>query len=420
MRRTFTLTALAAAAVAVLAAPAFALTSSTPGTLVKDRALACTPQINTGNRFNVGAILEPSTVFMGGIDSTIVDCHGTTFKRSNAFAYNALTGAVLPFLANTDGQVRSMTLSLDGKSLYMGGDFRHVNGVAVSGLAKVDSTTGKVDTAFRSAVGGHVYTLTMTPDGRLLAGGSFTGELAALNARSGADTGTVRVSFAGDLDPKHGPARVDKIGLNPAGNDLVIVGNWETVNGQLRHQAARLTLTATAATLTPWHPARFNGFCPAFPLYLRNVAWSPDGTYFVMVSTGGGTHTAGFCDSAGRWDATTTSPTYEPAWMNVTGADSLYSVAVDSDAHRVYVAGHNRWLDNPQGQDNPGPGAFRVDSIGAINTDTGKADRAFTCVGCSREHGKEWLGLGSFGLVEASDGHTVTGVPHYGTAVFPK
>ena len=39
----------------------------------------------------------------------------------------------------------------------------------------------------------------------------------------------------------------------------------------------------------------------------------------------------------------------------------------------VYVQGHQRWLDNPQGSNAPGPGAVSRLGIGAISPTTGLA-----------------------------------------------
>ncbi len=61
----------------------------------------------------------------------------------------------------------------------------------------------------------------------------------------------------------------------------------------------------------------------------------------------------------------------KPTWINYTGGDTLHSVAVSGAA--VYVQGHQRWLDNPQGADSAGAGAVDRPGIGAIDPATGLA-----------------------------------------------
>ena len=153
---------------------------------------------------------------------------------------------------------------------------------------------------------------------------------------------------------------------------------------------------------------------------MRDVDWSPDGSYFVIVSTGGpagGYPAKGFCDAAGRWNASSSGAVAEPAWINWTGGDSLYSVAVSGAA--VYVGGHNRWLDNPFGHDSAGAGAYAVDSIGAIDPVTGKAIRTWNAMPMTRAHGKEDLTLFAKGLVVGGDGSTIKGKYHRGVGLFP-
>ncbi len=59
------------------------------------------------------------------------------------------------------------------------------------------------------------------------------------------------------------------------------------------------------------------------------------------------------CDAAARFETGVAAPS-APTWINYTGGDSLYSVAATGTA--VYVQGHQRWMDNPQGNNSPGPG----------------------------------------------------------------
>jgi len=76
------------------------------------------------------------------------------------------------------------------------------------------------------------------------------------------------------------------------------------------------------------------------------------------------------CDAAARFETNIAHPT-KPTWINYTGGDTLHAVAATGKA--VYVQGHNRWLDNPEGANTAGPGAVDRPGIGAINPKTGKA-----------------------------------------------
>jgi hypothetical protein len=85
-------------------------------------------------------------------------------------------------------------------------------------------------------------------------------------------------------------------------------------------------------------------------------------------ATSGGVDTT--FDTAARFDLRGTGM-HRPLWVNWTGGDSLYSVADTGSA--VYVGGHQRWMDNPQGHETAGPGAVERPGIAAINPITGKA-----------------------------------------------
>jgi hypothetical protein len=108
--------------------------------------------------------------------------------------------------------------------------------------------------------------------------------------------------------------------------------------------------------------------------YLRDVDFSPDGSYFVVAATGYIPRSGGvgrdICDAAARFETNIANPT-RPTWINYTGGDTLHSVAAVGSA--VYVGGHQRWLDNPLGNNSAGAGSVPREGIGAIDSVTGKA-----------------------------------------------
>ena len=182
------------------------------------------------------------------------------------------------------------------------------------------------------------------------------------------------------------------------------------MNGAERWRAFMLNLKRGAARLNPWSYAPLKRPCLALsiPAYLRDVDFSPDGSYFVMVSSGFVPQSGGLgtdvCDAAARFETAVSSPS-APTWINYTGGDTLHSVAVTGAA--VYVQGHQRWLDNPYGVDDAGPGAVSREGIGAIHPTTGMA-LAWNPGKTRGVGGKDFLVTAS-GLWVGSDGQRFNG-----------
>ncbi len=385
-------------------------------TVVSSTPVTWTPHLKTGGAVHENAVVG-GMVYAGGKFTQFENSARTvTYNRQNFVAYSATTGAVSPLTLNFDGEVRALAGTPDGSALFVGGGFRNVNGATKPYLVKVNLATGTIDPTFKWT--GGIVRDVQVANNMVYVAGDFAKRLVAANITTGADTGLINISVAGNVGGS--ATRVDQFGINPAGTDLVAIGNFTTVNGESRRLAFRLTLGATT-TLQSWHPRRFDTLCASsIPYYLRGLDWSPDGTYFVIVSTGGprgGYPQNGFCDGAGRWEASSSGSVAEPTWVNWTGGDSLYSVAVSGAA--VYVGGHQRWLDNPFGHDSAGPGAYQVDSIGAIDPSNGLAIRSWSARPMTRGHGKEDLTLFAGGLVVGGDGQTVKGKYHRATAIFP-
>jgi hypothetical protein len=371
---------IAAGGIAVLlAATAMGTADASPaiGRVVSTNPVNYTPNITNGAAYKSAE--ANGMLYVGGSFTSVTAAAGTTptgtFTRNHILAFNAATGSIsTSFAPNVNGDVWAIVPS--GTSLYIGGSFSSVNGVARRGLAKIDATTGAVDTSFNAALTSGNVTEAALVSGRLIISGTFPKKILAVNPASGANTGYINVAVTGSVASNAGPVEVYRFAVNPAGTKLVGVGNFTTVGGATHYRAFMLDLGSTAASVSAWRYTPLQQMCAAssLPDYMRDVDFSPDGSYFVFVSTGfvplSGQVGIALCDAASRFETANLSPA-RPTWINYTGGDTLHSVAVTDQA--VYVQGHQRWLNNPQGRDNAGPGAVSRPGIGAIDPTTGLA-----------------------------------------------
>lgn len=358
-----------------------------------------------------------ATVYAGGWFERVSQ-GGQTYGRTNLVAFDAASGAVRPFSLNIDGRI--WALAAAGDSIYIGGKFQTVNGVRRPNLVKVDATTGAVDTAFQGRTGGRVNALIVS-NGRLFVGGAFAPKLKAVNLASGNDTGYVDLPITNPIPNAWGNVAVYAMAIDPAGGRLVATGNFRTVAGQSRTRLFVADLGPSSASLSPWYYDGFARPCvsthPRRIAYLQGVDFSPDGSYFVVVATGQISRTGDLgrtvCDAAGRFDLADDN---QPAWINYTGGDSLWSVAATGAA--VYVQGHHTYLDNAGGwQNHPAPTAVVRRGIGAIDPVTGRA-LPWNPAKPARVGGQAFLAT-STGLWVGSDSLRFAGEPHRGLAFCP-
>jgi hypothetical protein len=359
-----------------------------------------------------------STMFAGGIFALVQNSAQTqTLNRSNVFSFNATTGAINSFAPSVDGAVWGITGT--GSSVYIAGTFKNVNGVARRGVAKLDAATGAVDTAVKANLKGNVSEIRLVGN-RLIIGGKFGKHLAALNPTTGADTGYITTDIEGTVASNAGPTDVYRFAVNAAGSKLVAIGNFTSVDGRSQRRAFMLDLGTSSATLNAWYYTPLANSCRAstLPAYLRDVDFSPDGSYFVIVATGYIPFSGGvgrdICDAAARFETNIANP-FRPTWINYSGGDTFQSVAATGAA--VYVQGHFRALDNPNGTDGPLPGSSPREGIGAIDPVGGKAlpwnPGKTRAIG-----GKDFLAT-SAGLWVASDGARIGGELHDNIALMP-
>jgi hypothetical protein len=366
---------MAGAAMLALVGTGTADASIALGVVVGTNPVNYTPNINQGAVYKmaeVGGIL-----YAGGGFSSVTPAPGVgggTVTRSNIVAFNAATGVIQSFAPSINGQVWAIVAA--NGSLYVGGTFTSVNGVSRRGLVKLNPTSGAVDTGFNAGLSSGVVREAAVVNGRLIISGTFPGKVRAVDLASGVNTNYINISITGSVASNAGPTEVYRFAVNPQGTRLVGIGNFTSVGGQTRFRTFMLTLGTSSASVNAWDyvPLRKPCRSTTTPDYLRDVDFSPDGSWFVVVSTGFVPRTGEvgetLCDATARFETNIANPV-RPTWINYTGGDTLHSCAATDVA--VYVQGHQRWLDNPLGRDSAGPGAVSRPGIGAIHPGTGKA-----------------------------------------------
>jgi len=370
---------------ATLVVPAGA--SSALPALVSDNPVNYTPNV-TGSACYSGTdptlcrrILDiariGNTVYAGGVIGAVKNANGTSAGTyGNAVAFNALTGAVKTdfrpaFVGASgqiyDGQVNAVERNTEGTAVWLGGEFKKLNGAGARGLVRWDVASNALYSAFQPKIGAdggaaRVYDVKFFC-GRLWVAGNFTSAggvarraLVSLDPTTGAATDQVNLGISGTAGASSGPTRVFKIAPSPDCRRVVIIGNFTQISGKERYQAAVLNVEPTTgvATLAPWYspyhlrasqPGVGSNPCSAdsVPVWGRDVDWAPDGTWWALATTGGHHPYPTLCDSVSRW-TNNDSTDARPVWINYSGGDTFMSVRVTGS--HVYVGGHFRYLDH--------------------------------------------------------------------------
>jgi hypothetical protein len=348
-------------------------------------------------------VADGDIAYFGGAFTKLVGPGGSgRASRSYLAAVDGATGNLTSWNPHADKAVWVMALSADHLSLYVGGDFNHMDGRSVSKLAKVDLASGHVDPTFHPVVKGRVRGLFLD-GGRLYMAGDFSlvggqprPKLAAVDAATGALVDWVppalgRGIFYGHTGiPTPDHASGDVYAVAVIGGKVFAAGNFLDLGGE----GGLVTLDAT--TGAPVEPQ----YDPGRPIFDLATA---GGTLFAV---GGG--------PGGR--AYAFSPEEQkPVWTAKFDGDSV-GVAVSGTT--VYVAGHYDYI---VGKDSSCwqvcPGGPTRHHLSAFNA----ADGMLTAWNPAADTptGPDTLAVGANTLFVGGEFTKINGAARPGLAIFP-
>lgn len=353
-----------------LVTPALAEDSSA-GQLVSGTPAGGTPHVLNGRVYSVEQ--EGSTIVLGGTFTSAMNNNGSAITRNRLLAFNANNGQIsTTFNPSPNGTINAVIPSGDGETVYVGGSFSSIGGVARTNVARIRVSDGSVVTAFNAgAITGQVKDLRLK-NGRLWIGGGFThvqgraqAALATLNPTTGAYDSYMSMTIAGIHN--NGFTTVSKMDITPDGSRLAAVGNFDTLDGVKRHQMFMLDLGGAAASAADFKTTFYETRCSlSFDSYMRDVDISPNGKFLVISTTGAYGGSTASCDTTARFETESTGSAINPSWVNHTGGDTTYAVEI-TPSGVVYVGGHQRWQNNPFAGDRAGQGAVSRPGIAALD-----------------------------------------------------
>jgi hypothetical protein len=344
-----------------------------------------TPElVKTSSQETIRQLVKCGTLMYAVGSFTKISQGGTTYTRNNVFSFSATAPySVSGWDVNVNGEVHTIAFT-NGHGCgyaYLGGSFTSVHGTPATNIAEVSTTTGAVVTSFGHDANGAVETM-FGYGPHLLVGGRFTVTngysryyYESLSPTSGKDDGFINLHVQGQI--LNNAREIYNQQLSHTGNLMLAEGNFTSIGGQPRQQIFMLNLNTNPASVTGWTSSEFNQNCIAKEsMYVRAAAWSPDDSTIYTASTGAHPLTwkngtlYGLCDTAAAFPSSQKSVSH--TWIEYTGCDSYYSVAADNGA--VYVGGHQRWAENPNGCNIAGPGAIADPGLQGLSPSNGTVE----------------------------------------------
>lgn len=167
--------------------------------------------------------------------------------RGNIGAYNLKTGELLPWAPKFNGAIRTFEKSVDGKYLYIGGEFTSVDGAKRYRLATIDIASGKLASHFSPTFDYNVYAIEAIGN-VVYVGGKFS----SVNGEARTNIAAFRNSdaYLFNWQPEIVGGHVRALAVNAGTMELVIAGNFSRINGY--YTPGWGAVHATKGESVPW------------------------------------------------------------------------------------------------------------------------------------------------------------------------
>ncbi len=333
------------------------------GAVVPEIPVANWPRINDGEidaAERVGQFLV-----LGGTFTSITLPNGSTVAQPFLAAFDVDTGTLsTTFHPVLDKAVSVLEAGDTPGTVFVGGLFRTINGVAATRIAKLDVLTGQPVPGFDASVSGEVRALART-GARLFVGGEFSevnsqsrSRLAEISAATGSLSSAFTIGITGSRATgcradgfcytASGPA-LRALNITPDGSKLIVQHRGDLVGGLTRWGVAVIDISGTP-TVTPWRAdlwdaSRNNGRTEFVGIIRGDMA--PDGSMIAFSNAIGNfppLHDTVLAYPVAGAEAV------QPLWVTQ-NFDSTYGVAVSDQA--TYMGGHFCWTESQQSTASP-------------------------------------------------------------------
>lgn len=173
--------------------------------------------------------------------------------RPGLAAFSSATGELLPWAPSVTSStgtpnVETLSVSPDGSTVYVGGQFTTVNGTARANLAAVSASSGTLTSWAPRIPTGTIYNITPVSNGTVYIGGQFgvVNSVRRTNAAATDSAGNL-LSWA----PAISGGSVRAISQAPDASLIVLGGSFSTVNGAA-HRALMAVDPTVGSSIAAW------------------------------------------------------------------------------------------------------------------------------------------------------------------------